>query len=69
MAWEFPSLLRDEINNYQSLPIPQFVDQISCVCLPVREPPPGESPILSAMCTTLFGRNQIDVLADENNRE
>lgn len=40
-----------------------------CLFLPVKELLPGESAILSTICTKLFGRNQTDIFANENNRE
>lgn len=71
MAWGFPSLLKDYINNYQSLPIPHTrVCGSDFMCLFACErATTNESLILSAMCTRLFGRKQTNVLVDENNRE
>lgn len=40
-----------------------------CLFLPVKELLPGESAILSTICTKPFGRNQTDIFANENNRE
>lgn len=46
MAWEFPSLLKDYINNYQSLPIPHtrvcgsdFMCLFACERAPTRGVP------------------------------